>query len=92
MTRAHGLILSVEVFAVVEGVLDSSELWDEEHADDRARALAAELADVAALQGFEDWQVFTLPHYCGDTGDCECVQWLTDHRPDYSSDTWKAEA
>jgi hypothetical protein len=78
---------TVEVFAIVEGALsDTIEDLDPTEAYDCADRLAEELAREAGEGAFTDWQVFTLPHYCGGSGDCECVQWLTDHHPYRSSE------
>lgn len=90
-----------EVWSTVEGARDSSEIVDTlgpgwrkgpgvspsvSH-EDAALALVDSLRVSAALQGFTDWAVYVMPHYCGKTGDCECAQWLTDHSPYASSET-----
>jgi hypothetical protein len=80
----------VEVWSTVEGALCSSEPVVAECAEDMAYAAAEGLADIAPLQGFEEWAVYILPHCCDDSAECECVQYLTDHHPVYASATWSA--
>lgn len=82
-----------EIFSVVEGALDETRYVSPENADETAELMANELRDAAELQGFEDWQVYILPHYCADltnphSGEsCVCVQYLTDHHPAFSSES-----
>lgn len=77
-----------EVYSTVEGALDETRTTtlEQGHPDAVADALASQLEDAAKLQGFTEWEVFILPHYCGGRlGGCECVQYLTDHKPYLSS-------
>lgn len=69
-----------EVYSLTFGALDRSERFTDAAA---AEAFAAELA--AELAAIDEWAVYLMPHYCGE-GDCDCAQWLTDHRPLYSSE------
>lgn len=81
-----------EVYSVVEGALDETRIVRTGGAEERAEALAGELRIAAELQGFKNWAVFIIPHYCGDVTNpdspepCECVQYLTDHHPIYSNE------
>ena len=68
-----------QVWTTVEGALD----LDTEY----STAMDADEASAAASLSYRDegleYQVFVLAHYCGHE-DCDCVQWLQDHRPRYS--------
>jgi hypothetical protein len=80
--------MSVEVWTTVEGALESSATWADELADEQARAAAVDLAAAAAAGDFTSWAVYMLPHYCDDADECTCAQWLQDHSPTFSSETW----
>jgi len=81
----------IEVWSMVEGAFDESHFVDESIAEEAARQLAEELVTAASFQGFSDWQVYVLPHSCADGEDCECVQWLTNHHPMFTSETYVPE-
>ena len=71
-----------EVYAVIDGALGNTETSYDDP-DGVAEAMAKDLR----RDGLTDWQVFILPHSCPRTmGGCECVSWLTDHHPTYSSE------
>lgn len=68
-----------QVWTTCEGALDQDiEVTTADEADERAGALSLQYRDAGL-----EYQVFVLAHYCG-TEECECAQWLLDHRPRYS--------
>ena len=80
------------VYSLVEGAQDRDLVVDAEGADEAALGLARDLAGVSEVEGPFAWEVYVLPHSCDfRSGDeCVCVQYLTDHRPAFTSDSWDA--
>ncbi len=79
-----------DVYSLVEGAQDRDYIVGGDatpDCDDVARSLADDLASVSAVEGPFSWEVYILPHFCsviaGD--ECACVQYLTDHRPTFTS-------
>jgi hypothetical protein len=73
-----------EVYTVTNGALD------QEHVTDTCtRACEQVVKYQRELQASdcEDWKIFLLPHYCSaEDEECVCAQYLTDHRPMFSSE------
>jgi hypothetical protein len=68
-----------EVWSMIDGALaESIETPTAVDADASAGALSLAYRDAGLA-----YEVFVLAHYCGGA-ECDCVQWLQDHRPRYS--------
>lgn len=71
-----------EVTLIVEGALEDSWLWaDAYNAEIQAERLARELAG----KGLE-YDIYLTDHEHSEYLECDCIQYLTDHRPYLSSD------
>ncbi len=80
-----------DVYSLVEGSQDRDIIVGGNATPDYlnvAQSLADDLASVSAVEGPFSWEVYVLPHYCRvQAGDeCACAQYLTDHRPTFSSE------
>ncbi len=75
-----------EIWSVVEGAEDRFKSVEGDGYEE-ALALAQDLRAVSAVEGQYDWEVYVLRHDHADGIDCECVQYLTDHRPMFSSES-----
>jgi hypothetical protein len=78
-SRSSDAATHYEVFALIEGALydEYLEIPTEKKAIERADGLAQEFRNDMV----RDWDVFILPHFCGDSDECSCAQWLADHSP-----------
>lgn len=95
ITDGLGLSGSHEVFVVVDGAIDCPRFYsDAAHALEGAAEEAYRLSyrNGTGSWAVLPWEVFVLPHYCGGEADCECAQWLLDHRPVYSSEFYSRPA
>jgi hypothetical protein len=62
-----------------------------EHVDATLARFGAEWANDGPGAG-SLWEVYAVQHYCGLLTDCECAQYMTDHRPIWSRPTDPAPA
>jgi len=69
-----------EVYSVVQGAIDQEDFFqDHVDAEEWIRERAAE-ADADGLTT----EVYTIRHDHDIETECECVQYLTSHKPDYT--------
>jgi len=71
------MVTHYEVYLVVEGALEEAEIFaDLVDAEDWA---LDEIESCRAAGAAAD--AYIVPHYCDIGQECECMQWMTDHRP-----------
>lgn len=67
-----------QVWSMIDGALDEDVETDADNVDQIAGDLSLRYRDAG-----QAYEVYVLAHYCGHE-DCDCVQWIDDHRPRYS--------
>jgi hypothetical protein len=73
-----------EAYVVVEGAQDEEEVFeDTPGVSKRFRAWLKRIQTAAKEDGLKT-EIYTIYHgHANDGEECSCVQYLTDHRPDY---------